>query len=429
MTIADNIASLLSKISSKTEEGRTQIIRSAEISRRDREILIKAGWLQEIIRGWYMLVRPDIATGDTAAWYANLWDFIRIYLRYRFKDAYCLSAESSLDLHTENPAIPTQIIVIVKHGAGLIKLKHDTRLMLYTDTKNFPTEIIQKQNIQVMSLPYALCRVVPSYFQKNPREAELALRSIKSASEISQLIIRYQLKTAASRLIGAYQFLQANSMASAIKKDLTMAGIVVTPINPFNRISPLLSSTRLTSPCAGRIYSMWAEARESVIKHFPKPLGLPKSPEFYLHKLEKIYQYDAYNSLSIEGYQVTPELISHVQNQQWDPNNNEYDTHSKNAMAAKGYFNAFLEVKKCVKQVIQGRNAEKVVKNNLQKWYQNLFSPSVQVGIITPDTLLGYRYSQVFIRNSRHTPPPKEAVVDAMDAFFQCLKKRNSPSS
>ncbi len=41
---------------------------------------------------------------------------------------------------------------------------------------------------------------------------------------------------------------------------------------------------------------MWAEARESVIEHFPQPPGLPKNTEKDLHKFEEIYQYDAYNS-------------------------------------------------------------------------------------------------------------------------------------
>ena len=40
------------------------VIHTSELSRIDRELLLKTGWLQEIIKGWYLLIRPDIRPGD-----------------------------------------------------------------------------------------------------------------------------------------------------------------------------------------------------------------------------------------------------------------------------------------------------------------------------------------------------------------------------
>ncbi|MHB1948258.1 MAG: Fic family protein [Gammaproteobacteria bacterium] len=420
------IAAALARVRSIADTRHSQIVASSEIQRADRELLVATGWLQEIIRGWYMLVRPDVATGDTTAWYANFWDFVLVYLDHRFGTDYCLSAESSLDLHMDSPVIQKQVIVIVKQGAGLRTLMHDTSLMIYADVKNFPTEITKKRGLNVMSLPYALCKVAPSYFINNPREAELALRSIKIPSEISRIIIRNNLKTAASRLIGAYQFLKDEQMAETIKNDLATVGMLVKAQNPFQQTAPLLS-TRLKSPYSGRIHAMWNQAREIVIKNFPLPPGLPEKPEEYLHRIDEVYQYDAYNSLSIEGYQVTYELIERVKNNLWDPANNTQDNNIRNAMAAKGYYNAFQQVKACVARIIQGENTADIIKENLQKWYQNLFSPSVQAGILSAEELFGYRNDRVFIRNSIHSPPPKEAVVDAMEAFFECLKNESHP--
>ena len=57
----------------------------------------------------------------------NFWDFVHIYLDHRFIDDYCLSAESSLDLHIENPT--EQVIVITKQGTGLRKLMYETSLL------------------------------------------------------------------------------------------------------------------------------------------------------------------------------------------------------------------------------------------------------------------------------------------------------------
>lgn len=423
----DAIAAALSRARTIADNKQAQIIQSDEMSRADREILLATGWLQEIIRGWYILVRPDVATGDTAAWYANFWDFARLYLSARFGDRYCLSAESSLDLHIENPVIPRQVIVITKQGVGLRTLMHGTSLMIYADAKNFPAEVIQKHGVNVMSLAYALCKASPTYFHHNPRDAELALRLITSPAEISRAVIRYNFKIAAARLVGAYQFLNDPQTAATIKNDLATVGIRINPGNPFHKTEPLLTTTRLKSPYAGRIHAMWAEARETVIKHFPPPPGLPKNTDDYLHKIDEIYHYDAYNSLSIEGYQVSHELIDRVKSKKWNPSGNAYDNDMKNAMAAKGYFDAFQQVKHCVARIIRGENAANIIKENLQQWYQHLFGPSVKAGIIPAESLFGFRNDRVFIRNSRHSPPSKEAVVDAMESFFDCLKNESHP--
>ena len=55
--------------------------------------------------------------------------------------------------------------------------------------------------------------------------------------------------------------------------------------------------------------------------------------------------------------------------------------------------------------------------------YECLFSPSARAHIIRQEDWLGYRKGQVYIRGSRHVPLPKEALMDAMDALFECLKK------
>ena len=86
MTTQAAIADALSRVKIVTNSNKSGIVQSTDISRSDREALVATGWLQEIIRGWYMLVRPDVATGDSTAWYANFWDFVRAYLKQRFGD-------------------------------------------------------------------------------------------------------------------------------------------------------------------------------------------------------------------------------------------------------------------------------------------------------------------------------------------------------
>jgi len=51
----------------------------------------------------------------------------------------------------------------------------------------------------------------------------------------------------------------------------------------------------------------------------------------------------------------------------------------------------------------------------------------VVAGIINKVDLMGYRKGQVFIRGSRHTPLPREALLDAMDALFSSLMNEPHP--
>ncbi len=70
---------------------------------------------------------------------------------------------------------------------------------------------------------------------------------------------------------------------------------------------------------------MWESMRGAVIKNFPAPPGPPKDRDAYLRFIDEIYQSDAYHSLSIEGYSVTPALIERVRQGDWDPDHHEDD--------------------------------------------------------------------------------------------------------
>jgi len=50
----------------------------------------------------------------------------------------------------------------------------------------------------------------------------------------------------------------------------------------------------------------------------------------------------------------------------------------------------------------------------------------VQAGLLQPYHLAGHRNAPVYIRASRHVPPPHEAVNDAMTTFIELLEKEES---
>lgn len=404
------------------------IIHTSEISRADRELLLHHRWLEEIVRGWYQIVTPDLPLGDSTAWYANFWDFLRIYLEHHYNKEYCLSAESSLDLHLGSFLIPKQIIVIAPGGSGTsIQLPFHTSLLVYADPSRLPEEREEIRGIQVMSQAYALCKITPTYFQKSPQEAAIALNSIKDSSSFLNIFIKHNFKTATGRLIGAYRYLENFKMANEIKSGLEEIGIFVKETNPFDQETPLLKGKQFVSSYVARVHIMWEQFRPIVISNFTAPQGLPKNPKEYLDHISELYTQDAYNSLSIEGYQVTRELIEKVREKQWNPDRNPEDKQRRDALAARGYFEAFQEVKHSVKNIMEGAVPGQVVERDLLRWYQKLFAPSVRAGLFPASDLFGYRKHQVYIRNSRHIPPAKEHLIDLMEALFQLLRNEEHP--
>ena len=68
-----------------------------------------------------------------------------------------------------------------------------------------------------------------------------------------------------------------------------------------------------------RIRLLWEAMRQPVLDVFPPPPGLPHRPDAYLKAIDEVYVNDAYHSLSIEGYRVSPELIERVRSGAWNP--------------------------------------------------------------------------------------------------------------
>lgn len=426
MDNSKKIAAALERAKEVADRYDSHIVRSSDLSRTDREILLRNNWLQDIIKGWYMLTRPDVKPGDSTAWYANFWNFVAVYLNQRYNDTYCLSAEHSIALHNETSVIPKQVIAMVPSSTGVQKLPFDSSILMYTQ-KSIPKERIKVHNIQVMPLPLALCKVTPTYFRNNEDEVEVALRAIRTVTDLARIIIKYNSTRAASRILGAYISLNMHDEAEELKKLLNKSGIHVTPtfIIEKEQTKILLQAP---SPYAARIKVLWNKQRQNVLQIFPKAPGIPKNQNKYLKKVEHLYEQDAYNSLSIEGYQVTEALIIRVKNNNWNPDLNEQDNSQRNALAARGYYDAFQSVKETIKTIFTGENPGEIFKKALPEWYQNLFGPSVQAQIIPASALIGYRNDRVYIRNSKHVPPAKEAILDAMDALFDCLSEEPEAS-
>lgn len=413
-------------MTAKKTSGEKGAIKHSDLDPKSIQILKKGGWLTPVIKGWYLLNKPE-DSGTTTVWYVGFWAFVKAYLEDRFgTDGYCLSAEASVSLLTAEEHIHNQVTVITqKNSNQTIELPFDTSLLLYTDTKNFPESIQKLNGLNVMSLPLALCRLSPAYFRSKPLNIEIALRSLNSVSDLSRVLLENGLVTSASRLAGAFEALGEKRNAKQITEDMTAAGYELESQNPFEKHTPLLTnSNRIRSPYVGRVLALWKKMRTDIIEIFPQAPGLvPKENKNFINLIRERYTQDAYHSLSIEGYEVSKELIEKIQKGDWSPEASRDDLDHKNAMAAKGYLETFNLVLNSIKKVLRkDKTASEVFYEDLQDWYRALFSASVQAGIVRPADLAGYRSNPVYIKNARHVPPRPEAVTDAMETLFLLLK-------
>ena len=183
------------------------------------------------------------------------------------------------------------------------------------------------------------------------------------------------------------------------------------------------------SKLASRIEGMWQAMRQPVMDNFPAPKGSVQEPGPCLEAVELAYPSDAYHSLSLEGYRVTPELIEQAKSDHWSPAPSKAGEPDHNALAARGYWLAFQAVKADIGKALAGGNPGEVVQRGHRDWYWQLFSPGLATGTMKPEGLVGYRNSNVYIRRSRHVPPGSHAVLDAICTFFDLLASEDSPAA
>ena len=420
-TPSEKLASSLEVLKTLQDAGLSSV-RSSDLTRTHRERLIKHGFLQEVMKGWYIPSRPNEKAGESTAWYASYWSFCTSYLTSRFGDSWCLSPEQSILLHTGNTHIPKQLLVRTPKARNRITdLPHGTSLFDVKSTVPEANLIVIKDNMRLFSLPAALVACSSSYYQQRPTELRTALAMIKHSSDVLGLLLDGGHSIIAGRLAGGFRNIGRNQVADEIISAMQAADFNVREVDPFNEKLPPLGELRETSPLAIRIRLMWQNMRTDIIGRFPEPVPL-NDIDAYLAKVDDIYATDAYHSLSIEGYQVSPELIEQVRSGNWNPDKIEADQQHRNAMAARGYWQAFQEVRNAVKECLEGKNAGTIADQDHGVWYREMFAPSVAVGLLKPSDLAGYRNAPVFIRRSMHVPPSTEDVRDTMPVLFELLR-------
>lgn len=424
-TPAESLAKALEMLQ-ELHSRRQFVVASGDLAEVYRARLVKAGYLKPVIRGWYLTSRPDEMDGDTTPWQASWQEFVARYCNKRFGTDWHLSPEQSLHVLTTTPLPSRQILVHAKRGHNnRTDLPHSWSILdLKAPTLAPDTEILNINGLRTLSISFALTQVSEAFFRSQKEAAQIALELLPDISDLVRILISENKPIVGGRMVAALRAVGRDREATEMRKTMEAVGYKVLESDPFETPPTVISPAIKRSPYVLRINRMWTEMTREVVRVFGDPPGLPADSDAYLNDVEARYVADAYNSLSIEGYNVSPELIEKVRTGSWNPNSEE-DKRSRDAMAAKGYSLAHDEVKKTIASIFAGSNPGDAFNLALPDWNRSLWTPSVTAGILRPEELAGYRNAQVFIRNADHVPPPREAVRDCMPELFELLKNEN----
>jgi hypothetical protein len=414
-TPAEKLAESLAELQKLQNDRGIAIIKAQDLSRTHKERLTDNGFIFEVIKGWYISRRPDEKVGDTTSWYVSFWNFIASYIDSRFDKEWCLSPEQSLSLHSGNTTVPKQLLIrSPKASNNRINLIHGCSVF---DSKvEIPSvnDRIEIGGIQAYSLISGLIAVSTNFFIRHPIDARTCLAMVKDSSEVLSKLLDGGKSVVAGRLTGAFRNIGKDKLADDIINTMKSAGYDIREDDPFQTKLHAILNSRETSPYANRIRLMWQSMRQLVIDNFPKGMEPAEDKAEYLKQVDEIY--------------ATLELIDQVRGGSWNPDRNKADRDQRDAMAARGYYQAFQKVKESIKAVLNGKNSGEVANDDHGTWYRELFAPSVTAGILKPADLAGYRNDQVYIRGSMHTPLNPGAVRDVMPILFDLLKEEKEPS-
>ena len=404
-----------------------RVFHAAELTRVHRDRLIANGYLRRVTNGWLISSAPGTAPDDPTPWYSAFREFCARYCERRFGTRWWLSAELSALWHGGNTSIPEQVVVHAPEGGNnRIQLLFGTTLFDIRDRREpGPGEVLEMDGLRLLTPASAAVRVSAAFFRAHPVEADVLLSTVRDASQLLVPLLDGGRSVVAGRLAGAFRRLHRPQVADEILRAMRAAGHAVREADPFD--SGIVTSGRSPlPPAARRLRALWDQFRNPVLDVFPPAPGLSRSPETVLVEVDEIYRTDAYHSLSIEGYRVSPELVERVRSGKWDSEG--ADRGQRDALAAFGYWGAFRRVRDAVARVLVGEAAGKLARAGHQEWYRELFAPSVTAGILPAHTLAGYRTQPVYIRGSRHVPPRADAVRDAMGTLFDLLEGEPEPA-
>jgi Fic family protein len=116
-----------------------------------------------------------------------------------------------------------------------------------------------------------------------------------------------------------------------------------------------------------------------------------------------------------------------VQSGAWRPEDDADDRQRRDALAARGYWQAYQAVRSALGDILQGEDPAKLFREAHRTWYFQMFEPFVAAGAYPAAVLADYRNHPVYLRGSRYVPPRADLVAEGMEALAALLEQEESP--
>ncbi|MFL5539152.1 MAG: Fic family protein [Longimicrobiaceae bacterium] len=126
--------------------------------------------------------------------------------------------------------------------------------------------------------------------------------------------------------------------------------------------------------------------------------------------------YDAYHSTTIEGYRIRPEEVSAVISGVMVGGHDPEEVRSR--MAVAGYSKAF---ESALATVRDADTEVEITETGVQRLYLDLFSPSVDAGIVSAELLRGWRTEPSYLRGHVYVPPGPEKLPRLMRRYEELV--------
>lgn len=208
-------------------------IRSKDMTRAQRECLLRYGLIAEVVKGWYIDTRsfggmkPDEPI-KKSLWYDKFWLFVKDYLNARFGSQWCLSPENSIRLLTGDWTIPKQLQVRTPAGGNKpLQLPCDTAILDLRLKVPGPDDQVLVNGLRVFTLPAALVNAAPTFYAQEPILMRAALGSLNNCSDVVVRLLEGEHSTIAGRLAGGLRFVGQLEAANHISQVMRKAGYTV----------------------------------------------------------------------------------------------------------------------------------------------------------------------------------------------------------
>jgi hypothetical protein len=186
--------------------------------------------------------------------------------------------------------------------------------------------------------------------------------------------------------------------------------------------------------------AMWERTRPVVIANWDLParlrgeLGMSGGDEV------SACQRDAYHSLSLEGYEITPEeiracqpntLIDDFSMHAGDNDGSESQSPSSGqlgSLIAHGYFRAYASARQYFVRAVAGDEVASISERGLLEWRKALLLPSVLAGVLSSGSAVRWRTGELKGPEPVSGGLPAGALPSLMDQFFALLSGEENPA-